>query len=261
MRINGFFLRDLFRQMVVLGLAVIQFVVPFFSQITGIGRSIESQAGKDMATSPEVPADYAFSIWFVIFILSVIYAVYQALPSQRENRIFKEIGGWTAGLFFLSSLWMLIVQVYGDGWLLAGIIILMLLSALKVFFSLIQNVNPLDNFDRFIMAPLFGLFSGWLSVAAFLNTASVIKASSLHTCGLSINAFAMVTILSAMILSIVNILRSKGQIWYGGTILWALAGVMAANIIRAYNPLIVGVAGMGFLFVLGIVLYARRASV
>jgi hypothetical protein len=201
--------------------AVTQFFVPFFSQLTGIGQSIETQAGKDMATSPEVPADYAFGIWFVIFILSAIYAIYQALPSQRENQLFKRIGWWIAAAFFLNTAWMLIVQISGDGWPLAVIIILMLISTLRAFFGLIQDRKLFTGFDRFIMAPLLGLFSGWLSVAAFLNTASVFKASRFHTFGLSIDLFAVVTLIFAAVMALKIIVNTRGNLWYGGTILWA----------------------------------------
>ncbi len=224
--------------------ALTQFFVPFFSRLTGIGQSIEVQAGKDMATSPEVPAAYAFGIWFVIFILSAIYAVYQSLPSQCENQLFKKIGWWTAVLFFLSTAWMLIVQVFGDGWLLAVIIILMLISSLRAFFALIQDTKPLTGFDRFIMMPLLGLFSGWLSIAAFLNAASVLKASRFHTFGLSIDLFAIITLISAAIMALTIIVKARGNLWYGGAILWALTAVVIANISRTQNMLIVCVAGV-----------------
>jgi len=250
--------KDWTRQTLNLLFAIAQFFVPFFSQLAGIGQSIEAQAGKDIATSPEVPADYAFSIWFVIFILSAIYAVYQRLPSQRENQLFRKIGWWTAASFFLSTLWMLIVQLFGDGWFLAILIILMLFSTLKAFFGFIQQTKPQSGFDRFVMTPLLGLFSGWLSVAAFLNTASVLKASSLHTFGLSINGFAVVTILSALVLALRVMIKSRGNLWYGGTILWALTGVIVANVTRTQNPMIVCVAVSLLLVVIFTLFYSRK---
>ncbi len=256
---NTVFSNSPLRQTLNLLFAVTQFFVPFFSQLTGIGQSIEAQAGKDMATSPEVPADYAFGIWFVIFVLSAIYAIYQALPSQRENQLFKRIGWWTAAAFFLSTAWMLIVQIFGDGWPLAVIIILMLISTLRAFFGFIQDMKPLTGFERFIMAPLLGLFSGWLSIAAFLNTASVLKATRFHTFGLSIDVFATVTLISAAIMSLTIIVKVRGNLWYGGTILWALTAVIVANISRTQNMLIVCVAGVLTVITIATLLYSRSA--
>jgi hypothetical protein len=253
------FSNNLLRQTLNSLFALTQFFVPFFSQLTGIGQSIEAQAGKDMATSPEVPAGYAFSIWFAIFVLSVIYAVYQALPSQRENQLFKRIGWWTAAAFFLSTAWMLIVQIFGDGWLLAVIIILMLISTLRSFLSLTQDIKPLSGFDRFIMAPLLGLFSGWLSIAAFLNTASVLKASRFHTFGLSIDSFAIITLIAAAIMALAIIVKTRGNLWYGGTILWALTAVIVANTSRTQNMLIMGFAVGLTVITIVTLLYSRKA--
>ena len=116
-----------FRQILNVLFAMTQVFAPFFSEFTGIGRTIEAQAAADPVTNPEVPAGYTFSIWFIIFVLSLIYAIYQVLPHQRENKLFQRIGGLTAISFFLSTAWMLIVQIFGDGWVLVAIIILMLI--------------------------------------------------------------------------------------------------------------------------------------
>ena len=38
------------------------------------------------------PANYAFSIWGIIYAFLTAFAIYQALPSQRNNPIFDKIG-------------------------------------------------------------------------------------------------------------------------------------------------------------------------
>ena len=48
-----------------------------------LGASIQSQVDRD---SPLIePSPYAFSIWAVIFSLSLAYAIYAASPRNREN--------------------------------------------------------------------------------------------------------------------------------------------------------------------------------
>ena len=39
-----------------------------------------------------LPADYVFSIWSVIYVGLIAFAVYQALPSQRDNQRLARIG-------------------------------------------------------------------------------------------------------------------------------------------------------------------------
>jgi hypothetical protein len=52
-----------------------------------------------------VPADYAFSIWGLIFLLCLVYAAYQALPANRESLLLRRVGWFSAGAFLLNGLW------------------------------------------------------------------------------------------------------------------------------------------------------------
>lgn len=69
-----------------------------FSQLTGIGTSIGSQS--TVSEAPVIPTTYAFSIWGIIFLTAPFYTIYQALPNQRENKLFRQIGFFTAAAFF-----------------------------------------------------------------------------------------------------------------------------------------------------------------
>ena len=52
-----------------------------------------------------VPADYAFSIWGLIFLLCLAYAAYGALPANRESPLLRRVGWFSAGAFLLNGLW------------------------------------------------------------------------------------------------------------------------------------------------------------
>src|SRR4030065_1472463 len=43
-----------------------------------------------------VPAGYVFAIWGVIYIGLIAFAIFQALPSQRENPRLRAAGWWIA---------------------------------------------------------------------------------------------------------------------------------------------------------------------
>src|SRR3712207_4028411 len=55
------------------------------------------------------PAPYAFTIWALIFALSLAYAAYQALPPNRDNPLLRRVGWFTAGAFFCTGLWSIFV--------------------------------------------------------------------------------------------------------------------------------------------------------
>ena len=43
-----------------------------------------------------VPAGYVFSIWGLIYLGLIAFAIFQALPSQRENPRLRKVGWWIA---------------------------------------------------------------------------------------------------------------------------------------------------------------------
>lgn len=188
----------------------------------------------------------------------MIYAVYQVLPAQRENKLFRNIGWWTAAAFFLSSLWMFITQMVGDVWFLLVIIVAMFLSALMAFFGFLYQDVPQSRFNRSIMSPLLGLLSGWLSIAVFLSIASVIKASSLHTLGFSANGFAIVIICAAVLVALFVVVQSRGSVWYAGAVLWGITGILVANFGRSGSLLFLGAIAALFCSVVLWLIYLRR---
>jgi hypothetical protein len=57
-----------------------------------------------------VPAGYAFTIWSLIFALSLSYAVCQALPSERESPRLRRVGWLTASAMAATSAWMIVFK-------------------------------------------------------------------------------------------------------------------------------------------------------
>ena len=43
-----------------------------------------------------VPAGYVFAIWFLIFVGWIAFAIFQFLPSQKENPRLRNLGYWFA---------------------------------------------------------------------------------------------------------------------------------------------------------------------
>ncbi|MDQ3317484.1 MAG: hypothetical protein M3522_09175, partial [Actinomycetota bacterium] len=78
---------DLARQVANVAGAVSQFAVP---TLTFRGDAITRL--DEANPSLVVPGDYAFTIWTLIFSLSLAYAVYQALPANRESLLLRRIG-------------------------------------------------------------------------------------------------------------------------------------------------------------------------
>ena len=53
-----------------------------------------------------VPAGYVFSIWGLIYIGLIAYAVFQALPAQRENPRLRKVGCFVVLGCLANSVWL-----------------------------------------------------------------------------------------------------------------------------------------------------------
>src|SRR5262245_40539074 len=100
--------KDKFRQLLNLCFAVAQPVVAVLVNLEITGPSIGAISNR--YPTYVVPAGYAFSIWSLIFALSLGYGVWQALTAQRENLLLRRIGWLTASAMAATSVWMLVFQ-------------------------------------------------------------------------------------------------------------------------------------------------------
>jgi hypothetical protein len=247
--------------------AIAQLLAPSFHQLTGLGSSFMQATNATIVNAPEVPAGYAFSIWGIIFMLSVIFGIVQALPNQRENPVFAKLRLPLLGAFWSASLWMVLLQFLGEGWYLAVIIWIMLGFALRAFTTnhalLKTNVSANRGFQRWVINPLTGLFSGWLSVAVFLNTSSVLRLYQWQKwIGFSEWATpqAIITLVLACIFGAVFLGKTQGNGWYGGTLLWGLVGVIVANTVKVPNPTVAMMAIGLAIVVLGLVIVLNNQA-
>jgi hypothetical protein len=216
------------RQITVLALAVLQWITPslstFIDGLNSIGRSVND------VPPPEQPAGYAFGIWFLIFALSLAYAVRQALPSQRDNPVYARIGWLTAGAFAANSVWMVLAQVYGNGWYLVATIWTIWVFAVAATTALLFNAAHRDSFDRWITEPALAILAGWLTAAVWLNTWSFLKLTTVGTFGLEPVPFALAMVAAVIVTAVAVHLWLGRNRWYALTIAWALVAVGVANI-------------------------------
>src|SRR3712207_1025050 len=160
---------DVVRQVAVVLAAIFQVVAPTLSR-PAIGRV--------SAENPTlvVPADYAFVIWTPIFLLALIYAVYQALPSNRENPLLRRIGWFSALAYFSNGIWQIVFPA--REFVLSQIVFVGISTGAVVAFVLVQRgAGSSSRFDRWLVAPAFGLLAGWVTAAFFVGLVTVLVAT------------------------------------------------------------------------------------
>jgi benzodiazapine receptor len=86
-------MRDRLRQLSVVLTVLVTIVVNVLANALPI-NGLDQRQISDRFRVYFVPAGYAFSIWGLIYIGLVAFAILQALPSQRQNPRLRAVGWW-----------------------------------------------------------------------------------------------------------------------------------------------------------------------
>jgi hypothetical protein len=164
-------------------------------------------------------AGYAFSIWGLIFVLDIAYAIWQ-LNVERDpvpsSRLPAMIG------FALTALWM---PVFSQEMFWQALVIIWI-AWIAVLWAALRLANAASSsaaYFWFGKLPL-PLHAGWLSVAIFLNTAQVIVAYRLLDTSSMLGWSLPLLGLAALLLLVMNA-RLRGNLAYAGAAIWGLAGL------------------------------------
>lgn len=166
-----------------------------------------------------VAAGYAFSIWGLIFLWDVAFGLWQ-LRQRRPDDI-AGARGWAAAGFALTAAWMPVFS--HQAFLPALAIIWLALVCLLVAAVRAAPATASAGQRAFAAYPL-ALHAGWLTMAAFLNTAQVIVAYQWLPTG-DMLSWSVVLLALATLLAWVMNYRLRGHFAYPAAVIWALVGV------------------------------------
>ncbi len=249
-------LSDLSRQALNVVFAVGQIAATIVGAITGSNANIEDR--NPATTTPIVPADYAFSIWGVIYAGSLAYAIYQALPQHREDPLLRSIGWYTASAFLATTMWLIVAQ-NALLWMTVVCIVWILASLVGAFIQFIRIDAPRSAVERFVVVAPISIFTGWATVATIANASTTLQASGFSNVVLPNQVWAVVMlVIGGSIASFVT-LRSRGNLGYALTVIWALVGIAAANGGSATHLAVTMTAGAMALLIIGVLVRGRTA--
>ena len=207
-----------------------------------------------------VPADYAFVIWTPIFLLALAYAVYQALPAKRDNPLLRRIGPFSALVFFSNGIWELLFPA--REFVLAQIVLVAIFAGSVVAYLIAQRgAGREDRVERWLIAPAFGLLSGWVTAAVLVGLATTLVAVGVFSGGLGEAVVGALLLVVTGAIACAVILAggdgpAQGYLAYGAAVLWAFGGVVANHA----SALTSGAAILSALLVAAVLFVALRRS-
>ena len=170
-----------------------------------------------------VPAGYVFSIWGLIYLALAAFAIYQALPAQRDNPRLRRIGA----LFLLSCganiAWLFLWHY--EVFLLTPVAMLaLLLSLIAIYLRLGIGRAQVSAAERWLVQVPFSIYLGWITVATIANVTSVLDYVNWSGWGISPEAWTVIMLVAGLgIASAVGLTR--GDVAYMLVIVWAYVGI------------------------------------
>ncbi|MHA7306068.1 TspO/MBR family protein [Arthrobacter sp. TMN-49] len=222
--------QDLLRQVVVAASAVFAVIGSFIGSGAAGGTPIKNASNGVLAADATLIAPHgpAFSIWSVIYLGLVAYAVWQFLPAQKTAPRHRLLGYPAAASLILNAAWILSIQ-FDQLWLSVPIIIV-LLAVLSWIFVLLLPERPLNGWDAVITDGTMGLYLGWVCVATAANIAAVLVAAGFDGFGLNAEVWAVAVLSVAAAVGIALAVYGRGRIGPAVSLCWGLGWVAVARL-------------------------------
>jgi translocator protein len=178
------------------------------------------------------PPGYVFGIWSLIYTGLISYAVYQALPSRRDNARLRRIA-WPFVFSCAANAVWLILWHYNQTRLTIGVMVGLLLALITIDRRL-GPASALPTADLIFARLPFSVYLGWISVATIVNAAVVLYDAEWDGAGLSPEAWTAAMLSVGAGLGAVKG-AGQGDAAYPMVLAWAFAGVARKN---AATPLV-----------------------
>jgi hypothetical protein len=180
-----------------------------------------------------VPAGYVFSIWGVIYIAWIAFAVYQALPAHTQEPRLRRLGYLFALSGVFNAAWLFCWHYNRFG--LSVLVMLMLLGSLIAsYLRLDIGRRPVTAAEKWCVDIPFSIYLGWITVATVANISDWLY--SVHWDGFGIPAplWAVIMLVVATALGFL-MARTRRDAAYLFVLAWSFVGIAVK---QAATPLV-----------------------
>jgi hypothetical protein len=170
-----------------------------------------------------VPAGYVFSIWGLIYLGLIAFAIYQALPAQRENPRLRATGWWVVlgGLANIAWIFLWHYEQFPIT-ILAMLALLATLIVTSLRLGTGRTIVPAA--ERWAVRLPFSIYLGWITVATVANATALLDYLQWDGFGLAPEIWMGIMLVAVLVIAaLMNFTRR--DVAYTLVLLWALAGI------------------------------------
>ena len=214
--------RDTLRQIIIVIAVVATIVVNALANILPLNGQ-ETGAISDRFAIYFVPAGYVFSIWGLIYLGLIAYAIFQALPAQRENPRLRSIGG----LFLLSSVaniaWIFLWH-YEVFVATLPVMLVLLGSLIALYLRLGTGRTPVSRAETWMVRVPFSVYLGWITVATVANATQLLYFLGWNGGALGPEVWTVIMLAVAVLLAWLMAITRR-DVAYLLVLVWAFIGI------------------------------------
>jgi len=174
-----------------------------------------------------VPAGITFSIWSIIYILWVVFAMYQARDLFKKEEIEMPFLQQITFLFVVSSIansaWIFLWHYEYVGLSLLMMIIL-LFSLLAIYTRLNIGKSNVTMTEKLCVQVPFSVYLGWITVATIANVTAFLVSVNWDGLGIDPLTWTILIVAIGTLLTIL-ILALRKDIAFSLVVLWAFLGI------------------------------------
>jgi len=170
-----------------------------------------------------VPAGYVFSIWSLIYLQLVAFAVWQSLKAQRDDERLAGIAPAFVASCVANASWIFLWHYEQFTWSLVAMLVL-LGSLIWIYVRLDIGRAVADARMRWLVHALFSVYLGWITVATIANVTSVLDYVGWGGWGISAEWWAAIMLAVACALAAV-IGHVRRDALYLAVLVWAFVGI------------------------------------
>jgi hypothetical protein len=215
-------MKDILRQISVILTIVVTLIVNGLANVLPINGLNTGQIS-DRFRVYFVPAGYVFSIWGLIYLGLIAFAIFQALPSQRQNPRLQATGWWISLGGLANSVWIFLWHY--EQFPLTLIAMLVLLATLIVtYLHLENNRTAVSLAETWLVRLPFSIYLGWITVATVANVTSLLDYLKWDRFGIAPEIWMGIVLFTVLAIAVLMIVTRRDAA-YTLVILWALAGI------------------------------------
>jgi hypothetical protein len=219
-------MKDFVRQIVVACTVIATLVVNVLAVALPL-NGLNTGAISDRFKVYFVPAGYVFSIWGIIYIGLIAYAVFQLLPSQRENPRLRASGWWIAASGIANCLWLF--AWHYEQFVFTLIVMVCILSALiAAYLTLEIGKTKVRLLELWAVHLPVSIYLGWITVATIANATELLDYLGWDGFGIPPKFWAIGLMIVVMMISAI-MSYSRNDIAYSAVLIWALMGIGIKN--------------------------------